>query len=150
MNIAYFLITKSEVAYLYNDCTLRQGLEKLHQHGYAAIPVLSKGNKYIGTVSEGDFLWHILEQDNQDLQTTTCMKRLENIKIKDILKPDKNPPVRITARMEELMIRAMDQNFVPVIDDRNYFIGIVTRRDIMKYFCEKSEVGAKLSFSESI
>jgi predicted transcriptional regulator len=78
------------------------------------------------------------------------MKSLENIKIKDILKPDKNPPVRITARMEELMIRAMDQNFVPVIDDRNYFIGIVTRRDIMKYFCEKSEVTAKLSFSESI
>lgn len=149
MNIAYFLTTKSEVAYLYNDYTLRQGLEKLHQHGYAAIPVLSKGNKYIGTVSEGDFLWHILEENNQDLHTT-CMKSMENMKIKDILKPDKNPPVRITAKMEELLTRAMDQNFVPVIDDRNYFIGIVTRRDIMKYFCEKSEESVKLSLSGSI
>lgn len=149
MNIAYFLTTKSEVAYLYNDYTLRQGLEKLHQHGYAAIPVLSKGNKYIGTVSEGDFLWHILEENNQDIHTT-CMKSMETMKIKDILKPDKNPPVRITAKMEELLIRAMDQNFVPVIDDRNYFIGIVTRRDIMKYFCEKSEESVRLSLSGSI
>lgn len=149
MNIAYFLTTKSEVAYLYNDFTLRQGLEKLHQHGFAALPVLSSSNKYIGTVSEGDFLWHILKENNQDVQTT-CMKSMESMKIKDILKPDKNPPVRITAKMEELLNRALDQNFVPVIDDRNYFIGIVTRRDIMKYFCEKSDESTKLSISESV
>jgi CBS-domain-containing membrane protein len=147
MNIAYFLTTKSEVAYLYNDFTLRQGLEKLHQHGYAALPVLSRSNKYIGTVSEGDFLWHILTENNQDLQTVS-MKNIENMKIKDILKPDKIPPVRITAKMEELLNRALDQNFVPVIDDRNYFIGIVTRRDIMRCICEKSEENTKLSISE--
>ena len=27
----------------------------------------------------------------------------------------------------------MNQNFVPVIDDRKVFIGIVTRRDILQY-----------------
>ena len=31
----------------------------------------------------------------------------------------------------------MDQNFIPVIDDEDVFIGIVTRRTVMRYFAEK-------------
>ena len=26
----------------------------------------------------------------------------------------------------------MNQNFIPVVDDRNFFIGIVTRQDIIR------------------
>ena len=37
--------------------------------------------------------------------------------------------------MEDLLDKAMRQNFVPVIDDQKNFIGIVTRRDIMQYIC---------------
>ena len=38
--------------------------------------------------------------------------------------------------MEDLLDKAMQQNFVPVLDDNKSFIGIVTRKDIMKYFSE--------------
>ena len=56
MNIAYFIHPKQDVATLYDDCTLRQGLEKMRHHGYTAIPVVTRDNKYVGTVTEGDFL----------------------------------------------------------------------------------------------
>ena len=39
--------------------------------------------------------------------------------------------------MEELLGQAQMQNFVPVIDDRNVFIGIITRSEIIKYFIKK-------------
>ncbi|MDY6315508.1 MAG: CBS domain-containing protein, partial [Clostridia bacterium] len=61
-NIAYFLIPKNEVAYLYNDCTVRQGIEKMRFHGYSAIPVIDKDGKYVRTVSEGDFLGYVISE----------------------------------------------------------------------------------------
>ncbi len=42
-------------------------------------------------------------------------------------------PVHIDAEMEELLSKATDQNFVPVVDSRQVFIGIVRRRDLVKY-----------------
>ena len=36
MNIASFLLPKSEVAYLHDNMTLRQGLEKLRRSGFNA------------------------------------------------------------------------------------------------------------------
>ena len=132
MNIAYFLKTKGEVAYLFEDFTLRQGLEKMRNHGYTAIPVLSADNKYIGTISEGDFLWYLVDDQKEELHKMN-IKSIEDVKIKDVLKKGKNPSVRITANMDEMLIRAMDQNFIPVVDDRDYFIGIITRSDIMRY-----------------
>lgn len=137
MNIAYFLIPKNTVAYLYDDCTFRQGLEKMRHHGYTAIPVISRDGRYLGTVSEGDFLWRMLDQpDDPDKPLT--MKELEKLQIRDILKLAQ-PPVRITVTMEELLSSAMNQNFVPVVDDIDNFIGIVTRKDIIRYFSEKKQ-----------
>ena len=139
MNIAYFLLPKNSVAYLYDDCTFRQGLEKMRHHGYTAIPVITRDGKYIGTVSEGDFLWRILA-GSTDTQTFS-MKDMERLHVRDILKST-SPPVRITVSMEELLSSAMNQNFVPVVDDLGSFTGIVTRKDIIRYFsdqCAQSE-----------
>ena len=58
MNIASFLIPRSMVTYLYDDFSLRQGLEKMRYHQRTAVPVVTRENKYIGTLSEGDFLWY--------------------------------------------------------------------------------------------
>ena len=131
MNIAYFLTPKSSVAYLDDDCTFRQGLEKMRHRGYAAIPVISRDGRYVGTVSEGDFLWRILEPGASGQDGSFSMRDMERLQIRDILKSDR-PPVRITVSMEDLVTSAMKQNFVPVVDDLGSFIGIVTRRDILR------------------
>ena len=43
--------------------------------------------------------------------------------------------------MDELLHRAVNQNFVPVVDDLGTFIGIVTRQDIIIAFIDKIEKG---------
>lgn len=141
MNIASFLLPKAEVAYLRDDMTLRQGLEKLRRSGFTAIPVIDIEDRYVGVVSVGDFLWNILSY-NQTLEDIT-LKNLEHMKVRDFLQNGKVKPACIDTAMENLLECAKNQNFVPVIDDRNVFIGIVTRSDIIKYFVDRNK-GEKL------
>ena len=143
MNIAYFLLPKGLVAFLYDDFTFRQGLEKMHHHGYTAIPVIDRSGKYLGTVSEGDFLWQLLS--DKDESRSYSMKEMEHLYVRDILRDNSYPAVRITVSMEELLDNAMKQNFIPVTDDTGSFIGIVTRKDIIRYFAEKSGAEQKIS-----
>jgi len=138
VNIAYFLLPKNRVAYLYDDCTFRQGLEKMRHHGYTAIPVITRNGQYVGTVSEGDFLWRLLA-DEPSAQFSRSMKDLEQLRVRDILRGNNYPSVRITVSMEELLNSAMNQNFIPVVDDIGSFIGIVTRKDIIRYFAEQKD-----------
>jgi len=135
MNIAYFLLPKEQVSVTYEDASLRQGLEKMRNWGYSAIPVLSRDNRYVGTISEGDFLWYIVEthMEEGNMQSVP-VQNLEKVCIRDVLRIDRNPPVPITASVEELLVRAMNQNFIPVVDDRGIFIGLVTQQDIIRYF----------------
>lgn len=131
------------MATLYDDCTLRQGLEKMRHHGYTAIPVVTRDNKYVGTVTEGDFLWYLVEQQKGELQRVP-LKSVEDVLMRDALTFEHNPPVKITAGMEELLRRVMNQNFVPVVDDLQSFVGIVTRKDIIEYLSrsERMQRGA--------
>ena len=126
MNVISLLTPKVNVACLYEDFTVRQGLEKLRFHGYTAIPVLAKDGSYVGTVSEGDFLWCLLDQGSGDIQTQ------EKQPLRRVIRPGFNPAVRIDVALEELVERALRQSFIPVVDDRGAFVGIVTRQNIIK------------------
>ncbi len=44
-------------------------------------------------------------------------------------------PVHVNADLNDLVECAKTQNFVPVVDDRGIFIGIVTRKDLIVYAC---------------
>ena len=126
MNVISLLTPKTNVAWLYEDWTIRQGLEKLRFHGYTAIPVLAKDGSYVGTVSEGDFLWCLLDQGSGDIQTQ------EKQPLRRVIRPGFNPAVRIDVALEELVERALRQSFIPVVDDQGAFVGIVTRQNIIK------------------
>jgi predicted transcriptional regulator len=52
--------------------------------------------------------------------------------LREILSQEKDPPVCINTSHAELVERTMDRNFIPVTDDRNSFIGIVTRVSVMR------------------
>ncbi|MDD3347729.1 CBS domain-containing protein [Oscillibacter sp.] len=149
MNIAYFLLPKNRVAYLYDDCTFRQGLEKMRHHGYTAIPVITRDGQYVGTVSEGDFLWQLLNEVPAERQVCS-MKDLEQLRVRDILQDHHYPPVRITVSMEELLNSAMQQNFIPVVDDLGNFTGIVTRKDIIHYFAQQKSAEKPLALRKIV
>ncbi|WP_434311725.1 CBS domain-containing protein [Hominifimenecus sp. rT4P-3] len=127
MNILFFLTPKNDVAYLTEDMTVRQVLEKMEHHRYTCIPMLDKHGHYVGTVTEGDLLWAVKNQ--YDLS----VKNAEEIPILDVKRRRDYEPVNINAKIEDMVFVAMGQNFVPVVDDRGAFIGIVTRKDIMRY-----------------
>ena len=133
MNILFFLTPKSEVAYINEDDTVRQALEKMEYHRYSAIPIISKTGRYVGTLTEGDLLWGIKNQFHLDL------KSAEKVPITAIVRRLDNRPVKADTSMEELMDKALNQNFVPVLDDHKSFIGIITRKDIIKYFYGKEK-----------
>ena len=130
-NILFFLTPKAMCAFLYDDYTMRQALEKMETAGFAALPILNRRGEYIGTLTEGDLLWAIKNMCSMDI------RQAETQKIMDISRRKDNLPVRVTTSMQELVERASYQNFVPVVDDKNAFIGIVTRRAIIKY-CQQS------------
>lgn len=132
MNIAFFLTIKKDVEYLYDDYSIRQALEKMRHHGYSSIPVIARDGKYVGTVTDGDFLWYMLDESIEDTDGVSIYDA-EDLKLKSLMHTDRKA-VRITATMDELLEIAMNQNFVPVVDDEGTFIGIVTRRKIMQYF----------------
>ena len=138
MNIAFLLQPKSETAFLYDDYTLRQGLEKMRHHGYTAIPVIDREGQYITTISEGDFLWFILKDADGEIEEVP-LQSLEKALIRDLMHKDKNPPVPITASAEELIERGMEQNFIPVVDDWGSFIGIITRRNLLETFANPTD-----------
>jgi CBS domain-containing protein len=128
MNILFFLTPKSKVAFVLEDFTLRQVAEKLTFHHYTAIPILSKDGRYLGTIAEGDLLRYIKDHDQLNYQAA------ENTPISDVPIDRVVPPIRSDCRMEDLYHQALNQNFVPVLDDQGVFIGIITRKSILEYF----------------
>lgn len=129
MNILRFLTPKSQVACLRNDASVRQGLEKMRYHGYNALPVLDEEGHYVGMVRDGDLLWLIVDR-GADLVA------LEDVPLTLLIRGD-NPPVKNSAPMAELLERVKENNFVPVIDDRDCFIGLIRRKDVIEYFSHR-------------
>lgn len=127
MNVLMLLTPKSEVKYIKDGDTLRQGLEKMKAHGYAAIPVITKDGLYAGSVSEGDFL-RAFTSRAAEADTTG-----EKTRIREIIRPDFLPAVMADVEMDTLITGAEHQNYIPVTDDRGTFIGIVTRKRIIEY-----------------
>ena len=127
-NILFFLTPKAMCAHLMADDTLRQALVRMESAHYAALPILDKKGEYCGTLTEGDVLWALKDRCALDIH------KAEQIRIMAIAHRKDNTPVKVTATMAELLERASSQNFIPGVDDRNTFIGIVTRRAIIKYW----------------
>ena len=129
-NILFFLVPKAMCAFVYDDSTIRQALEKMEVAGYSALPILNKRGEYRGTLTEGDLLWALKNMCYMD------MRQAESRRIMEIERKRDHIPVRVTTNMHDLVHRASTQNFVPVVDDKDAFIGLVTRGSIIQY-CQK-------------
>lgn len=127
MNILFFLTPKAVCSYIEKGATLRQAMERMEATGFSALPVLDKNGGYCGVITEGDLLWAFKRLCVMDVRQT------EDHSISELTPRREVHPVRVDTRIEDLVLVAADQNFVPVIDDKGAFIGIVTRSRILKY-----------------
>ena len=140
MNIMRFVVPKSLVEYVTTDSTVRQALEKMRYHRYAAIPVIDADGRYFGTLRNDDLLAYFLDSGNFDSRSA------ERDGVIGILDNNYSPPVYHNASMNELIEKVKEHNFVPVVDDRGCFVGIILRRDILNYllkFYNENDRGSK-------
>lgn len=127
MNVLFFLLPKANCTYIYDDFTIRQALERMEQTRFASIPILSRSGEYVGTITEGDLLWAI--KNNYMMS----MKDAESRPVTEVSRRKDYTPVTVSTNPRELLSMAVDQNFVPMVDDKQSFIGIVTRQKLMQY-----------------
>ena len=129
MNILFYLTPKASCELLYDDESIREALERMELSGFASLPIIHKDDgSYIGTLTDGDLLWALKNQCNFDL------KEAQSRSIMEIAHRKNYKPVTVSTDMKDLYLKALDQNFVPVVDDRGTFIGIVTRRSILAQY----------------
>lgn len=128
MNIAFFLLPKSEIVSVSPDVTVRQILERMEYHRYTAIPVITNEGKYAGTVTEGDLLWHMKNHKEITFENS------HRFSLKDVKCNKQIYTVQINSEMSDLLKLVRTQNFVPVVDDSEIFIGIVRRSAVIDHF----------------
>ena len=131
VNLLLLITPKTQVACLNTTMNVRQALEKMRAHGYSAIPMINSDGEYMGTVAEGDLLWQIVKNERISLED------LEDIQLVDLPRKDDMPAVKVDAPTEELVAQIANHNFVPVVDDRNVLMGIVTRKKVIQQLIEK-------------
>ena len=137
MNIAKIMIPRVCTVFLNEKQTVRQGWEVMTRNGYTAIPVLDAEQHYVGTVSEGDFLRHVLDTGSLD------KLEMENHRVRELVRRDFCPPISIDADENKVVSAALNQNFVPIVDSRNTLCGILTRRGVIAYLAEKQGIEPK-------
>ncbi len=126
-NILLFLTPKASVSFLTSDMTVRQGIEKFKAHGYSAVPIIDEEDgTYCGVINEGDFLKKIISKDRYSIY------ELEDENIMNIIRRP-FPAATVMCSLEQMIDLLLNQNFVPIVDDRNVFMGIVTRKSIISY-----------------
>lgn len=130
MNIFSFMVPKTMIKFLENDATVRQALEKMDFYKFSVVPLLDKQGKYLGTISEGDLLSYIKNDCYFEL------KKGEDVNVFSIPRYRSYQALNVNGTFEEMVSLSMEQNFIPLVDDRNTFIGIVPRKRILEYLLE--------------
>jgi CBS domain-containing protein len=131
MNISSFLKPFYDVTVVYDDQPLGEALATLTKHRFSSIPVITRDQRYFGTLAEGDIL-HFM------IKNTECLnpENLNNYKVSDVKRHRDYEAVSVDSTMPTLLSKAANENFVPVVDQNDHFIGIVTRKTLLEYFFE--------------
>lgn len=123
MNVLKSLIPKAEVSTLQGGDTLRAAIEKMSHYHFTTIPVVSEQGHYLYSISTGDILFYLKEHD-------MTLKEMESVPLEvvPIYRPILALPV--TAESQEIVHALLNQNYVPLVDERGIFIGIITRKKL--------------------
>ncbi|MGI6072803.1 MAG: CBS domain-containing protein [Lachnospiraceae bacterium] len=139
MNILFFLTPKSDVDFINEDASLLKTLQKMQERNYQAIPIVGKTGRYIGTIHAGDILGCIKENFNLSLADAS------DFPLKNVRRVRDNKAVNANCHIEDIFEKIVIQNFIPVVDDDENFIGIITRGDVIKFVYNSYLKGAENS-----
>ncbi|MGT2829722.1 cyclic-di-AMP-binding protein CbpB [Streptococcus hillyeri] len=119
-----YLTPAEEVAIFVDTHNADHVLLLLASNGFSRVPVITKEKKYVGTISLSDIMKYQAENGLQDWEMAqTDIAHMANSKI---------PTVSINADVTEVLHKLVDFPFLPVLDAEQTFVGIITRKSILK------------------
>ncbi|EOH88490.1 cyclic-di-AMP-binding protein CbpB [Enterococcus pallens] len=119
------MIPAENVANVMVGNPLEHALLVLSKVGYSKIPVLDKGDRFIGLLSLNDVVNKMMDLNGIDT------KNLSKYTVADVMDTEIDV-VKENCDLEDIMHLLVDAAFIPVLDDDGIFKGIVTRREILK------------------
>lgn len=96
----------------------------LSRNGFSRVPVITKDKKYVGTISVSDIV-------NYQLSHELDLQSLAELDISHMVNTDL-ATISPKADLTEIMHKLVDASFLPVVAPDNTFVGIVTRKAILK------------------
>lgn len=129
-----FLTPKSKTFYIEGDPTIRQVVEKFDAHKFSVVAILDENGRFISTISEGDILRYIKNIKNFNLMIA------ESVRISDVERYRPYKALSINTSLDEVIKLSLEQNFIPIVDDRNIYIGIIKRKTIIDYLLENNKI----------
>lgn len=124
---------KNKVDYIYSDLSIGEAIKILEKRRYQMVPVVERGSfRYLYSLSSSDILRKIVGED----------------KVKEVLEePVSNCPIRrlvlaapASTPIEEIFDLSANQNYVPLVDEKGAFVGILTRKAFLYYLQSKGQV----------
>ena len=125
MYIEEFVISSEKVAHVQVGNSAEHALLVLTKTGYSAIPVLDRKYRFRGLINTQIITDSILGMDHIEYE------RLPDIRVEEIMQTD-FPLIKIDERFQKALDLLINQNFLCVVDEDGLFMGILTRRVILK------------------
>lgn len=123
-----FLIPASRIAFVQDDNPLYHAFLILTKVKYSKIPVLDKEKRVVGLVSLAMITDKMLQTDEISIDP------LNELKVKDVMQKDFDKINFVNTTLEAQLHLLIDNAFLPVVDDRGVFQGLLTRREWIKAF----------------
>ncbi|MET1013411.1 MAG: cyclic-di-AMP-binding protein CbpB [Paenisporosarcina sp.] len=125
MQIEEFIISSEKVAHVQLGNSAEHALLVLTKTGYSSIPVLDTKYRLKGLVSTQMITDAILGLEHIEYE------RLHDIKVDEVmLQPV--PSIHVSEKFKRGLDLLIDHPFLCVIDDEETFVGILTRRVVLK------------------
>ncbi|MBP2623408.1 cyclic-di-AMP-binding protein CbpB [Streptococcus oricebi] len=119
-----FLTPAADLAVLIDSHNVDHAILLLSQMTYSRVPVVTADKKFVGTISLTDILSYQMQHDLPD-QEFMSMDIVYMTK-KDV------PKLEVNYSLTKVLHQLVDTSFLPVVDEGNTFMGIITRKSILK------------------
>lgn len=119
-----YLTPEEELALFIDTHNVNHVLLLRLSNGYSRVPVMTKDKTYVGTISLSEIIQYQKEHELTD-------DELMDLDI-SLMVSQKLPTVRVDSDLTEIMHKLVDASFLPVLAADDTFLGIITRKSILK------------------
>ncbi len=135
-------VMTTAVVSAYRGASFKDIAQMMIERGITALPVIGKDRRVVGVVSEADLL---AKEEYKGIWPETRQNRLSRAKAGAITAGELMTTPAITVSPDASIVQAarlLEQHRIkrlPVVDDHNHLLGIVSRRDLLRVFTRPDE-----------